>query len=92
VSAAGVTVTDVLPKNVRLHSARSNRGRCVSRTPRKIECNLADLAGGETATATIVVRPTKPGTIVETATVRASHPPDPNLSNNTATATTDVTP
>jgi uncharacterized repeat protein (TIGR01451 family) len=91
-SAAGVTVTDQLPKNVRLRSAGADRGRCLQRTPRRIECNLAEISSGETTTVTIVVRPTKAGTILNTATVRASHPLDAVLANNTAIATTDVTP
>jgi hypothetical protein len=89
-SASGVTVTDLLPKSVRLRSARSEHGRCALRSPRRIECNLAELQGSETATVTIVVRPTRPGTIVNTATVGSSV--DPAAANDTATETTTVTP
>jgi uncharacterized repeat protein (TIGR01451 family) len=91
VRATGLTVTDLLPKNVRLRSARSDHGRCAQRTQRRIECNLAGLASGETATVTIVVRPTKQGTIVNTATVSASQP-DLAPADNTASATTTVVP
>jgi uncharacterized repeat protein (TIGR01451 family) len=91
-TARGVTLTDLLPKNVRLRSADSDHGRCAQRTLRRIECNLAELSSGETATVTIVVRPTKKGTIVNTATVSASQPADLNLTNNTATETTEVSP
>jgi uncharacterized repeat protein (TIGR01451 family) len=91
VSATGVTVTDLLPKNVRLRSARSDHGRCAQRTQRRIECNLAGLANGESTTVTIVVRPTKQGTIVNTATVSASQP-DLAPADNTASATTTVVP
>ena len=52
---------------------------------------LQTLQRDETATVQIVVRPTKRGTIVNTATVNASQPPDPDLADNTATATTEVT-
>jgi hypothetical protein len=41
---------------------------------------------------TIVVRPTKQGTIVNTATVSANQPVDTAPANNTATAATLVTP
>jgi endoglycosylceramidase len=90
--ARGVTLTNLLPKNVLLRSARSDRGRCFTRRPRTVACNLADLARGESATVTIEVRPRKPGTIVNTATVSASQPADPNLANNSATETTTVEP
>jgi uncharacterized repeat protein (TIGR01451 family) len=90
--ASGVTVTDVLPKSVRLRSARSDHGRCTQRRPRRIACNLAELANGETATVTIVVRPTKSGTIVNTATVGSDLPVDPIPANNVAVATTQVDP
>jgi uncharacterized repeat protein (TIGR01451 family) len=89
-NASGVTLTDLLPRSVRLRSARSDRGRCAQRSPRRIECNLAELSSGETATVTIVVRPTRRGTILNTATVRASQPIDSNPANNTATASTTV--
>ena len=90
--ANGVTVTDLLPKNVRLVSARSNSARCLERKPRTVTCNLAGIASGETATITIVVRPTRAGTIVNSATAAASSPVDLYPANNTATTTTEVTP
>jgi uncharacterized repeat protein (TIGR01451 family) len=91
-AAGSVTATDQLPKNVTLRSARSDRGRCLQPRPRKVVCNLADLASGETATATIVVRPAKKGRIVNTATAQASQPIDRDPADNTATATTEVVP
>jgi hypothetical protein len=50
------------------------------------------LAKGEAATVTIQVRPRKPGAIIDSATVSASQPVDPNLANNAATETTTVEP
>jgi uncharacterized repeat protein (TIGR01451 family) len=91
-TASSVTLTDVLPKSARLRSTSSDHGRCAQRTTTRIECNLAELQSGETATVTIVARPTKKGTIVNTATVGASQPVDLNPANNTASATTTVTP
>jgi uncharacterized repeat protein (TIGR01451 family) len=91
-SASGVAVTDLLPKNVRLRSARSDHGRCAQRKPRVIECNLTGLGSGESATVTIMVRPTRSGTITNTATVSATQPVDLYPANNTATATTTVSP
>jgi uncharacterized repeat protein (TIGR01451 family) len=90
--ANGVILTDSLPKNVMFRSARSEHGRCAVRKPRTIACNLAEIARGDTVTVTIVVRPTRRGTITNTANVRASRPSDPNLANNSASATTQVDP
>ena len=92
VTSSGVTLTDTLPKNVRFRSARSNHGTCRQRAPRRIACNLGEFAAEETATVTIVVRPTKPGNITNTATVLESRPSDPNPSNNTDAESTQVVP
>jgi uncharacterized repeat protein (TIGR01451 family) len=90
--ASSVGATDLLPKNTVLRSARTGHGKCTQPRPRKVVCNLAELSDGETATVTILVRPTKKGSIVNTATVQASQPIDRDPANNTATATTEVTP
>jgi uncharacterized repeat protein (TIGR01451 family) len=90
--ASDVRLTDRLPKNVRLRSARPEHGRCVQRRPRILDCNLGGVAAGETVTTTIVVRPTRQGMLTNIASVTASRPPDPNLANNTAPATTQVNP
>ena len=89
-SANNVKLTDLLPKGVRLRSARADRGRCARRTLRRIECDLLGLADGGTATVTIVVRPTRPGALVNTATVDVSQPPDLATADNIAIATTTV--
>jgi uncharacterized repeat protein (TIGR01451 family) len=91
-SASSVTLTDLLDEGVRIRSARSDHGRCAQRTPRRIECNLAELQGGETATVTIAVRPlrqTAMGTIGNSATVR-SDPVDGNPVSDTTTETTKI--
>jgi uncharacterized repeat protein (TIGR01451 family) len=90
--ALGVSVTDTLPKNVRLRSARSNHGRCVLRRLRTLSCNLSSIASGETVTVTVLVRPTRRGTLLNTVTATASSPTDLYPANNTATATTTVNP
>jgi uncharacterized repeat protein (TIGR01451 family) len=97
----GVTLTDTLPKNVQFRSASSEQGRCTLRRPRTVECNLGDVPQSEPdpitgdpdpITITIEVRPTKAGSITNTATVRAGWPNDPVLVNNAASATTQVNP
>ena len=77
---------------MRFRSARSDHGRCAQRTPRRIACNLSEISNGETAIVRIVVRPTRKGTIVNAATAGESQPIDPDLTNNTAVETTEVTP
>jgi hypothetical protein len=64
----------------------------VLRKPRTVECNLAEIGNGEAVTVTIKVRPTRSGSITNTAIVRAGWPSDPVLVNNAASATTQVNP
>jgi uncharacterized repeat protein (TIGR01451 family) len=92
--ATAVTVTDPLPGNVIFKSASSTQGSCTRSTGKKndpkngtLTCTIGSLASGATATITIVVTPTKAGTISNTATVT---PSDSTPSDNTATATTTV--
>jgi uncharacterized repeat protein (TIGR01451 family) len=91
-SARDVTLTDRLPKSVRLRSARTDHGHCKTRGPRVVACQLSDFASGESATVTIQVRPTRQGTISNTGIVQAVRPADPVLVNNAATVTTSVDP
>lgn len=86
--ATGVTVTDTLPAGVAFVSATPTQGSCTGTTP--VTCNLGSLASGASATIAIVVRPTQPGTIVNTASIGGDQP-DPNRTNNTGTVTTSVT-
>jgi uncharacterized repeat protein (TIGR01451 family) len=91
-ASGGVQLEDVLSKKVRFRSAKSSHGRCVQRRPQRIACNLGSFGIGESATVTIVVRPTRTGLITNRASVPQSRLLDPNLANNTAVATTQVTP
>jgi uncharacterized repeat protein (TIGR01451 family)/CSLREA domain-containing protein len=93
--ATGVTVTDPLPDAVRFNSMSSTQGTCIRSTTRKsprngtVTCSLGALANGATASVTIVVTATTPGTLSNTASERGNEP-DPNPANNSATATTTV--
>jgi uncharacterized repeat protein (TIGR01451 family) len=89
--ARGVRIEDQLGRRARFSSAESERGSCAFRKA-TVACEVGDLAEGESATATIVVRPTKSGTLANTASASAVEPPDPNTTNNTASASTTVTP
>lgn len=92
--AGGVTVTDNLPKGVRLISATGPSGACTV-AGAKVTCAIGALNptgvdyGGAPVGVTIVVVPESPGTIRNTATVKGDQK-DPNAKNNKATATTRV--
>ena len=91
-SATNVTLTDTLP-DVNFTSATPTQGSCTrsgkGRRDGLLTCDLGTLANGSVATVTIVVEPSKAGTISNTATVRASEP-DPNRADNTDVETTTV--
>jgi uncharacterized repeat protein (TIGR01451 family) len=89
-SATGVSITDNLPRNAGYASASAG---CTAKPSKSlVTCDLGTMASGSTRTVTITVKPTRKGTITNTASVSASSPPDPNTANNTATATTTVVP
>jgi uncharacterized repeat protein (TIGR01451 family) len=91
-TATGVTLVDRLPDAVFV-SATSSQGTCVrqgkGRRDGDLVCDLGTLAPGASATVTIVVTPSRDGTITNTATVRANEP-DADRADNTATETTTV--
>ena len=88
--ATSVTVTDTLPSEAAYVSASSGQGSCIE-SEGTVSCELDNMAGGATATVTIVVKSTAAGTITNTASVTGNEE-DPDTSNNTATATTQVNP
>jgi len=91
--ATGATVTDALPAGVQFDGSASSQGTCTTTTTPNaksgaVVCNLGTLAGHSSATILIVVTPTKPGTIADTANVAA---PRVTLDgDDTATATLTV--
>jgi uncharacterized repeat protein (TIGR01451 family) len=92
-AASGVTATDSLPKNAGFGSVTTTKGTCsLKPSKRQVVCSIGPMAGGESVTIVIRVKPTQKGTITNTVTVSATSPPDPNTANNTATATTVVRP
>jgi uncharacterized repeat protein (TIGR01451 family) len=92
-AATGVSLNDTVPKNAGFGSVTSSQGTCsIKPAKRLVTCSLGSIAGGGTATVTIVVKPTAKGTITNVVDVTATSPPDPNTANNRATATTTVTP
>ena len=88
-NATGVIITDTLPAGVTFVSANSSQGSCSGTTT--VTCNLGTLNNAANASATIIVKPTAAGPLNNSASVSAVET-DPNTANNSATATTTVTP
>ena len=87
--ATQVVVTDTLPASVVFLSSSIP---CAAGPGTQRICNIGSLANGASTSFTIQVRvltSTPPGSITNTATV-AGHELDPDGSNNTASATTEV--
>ncbi|HEX6753650.1 MAG TPA: hypothetical protein VF093_08725 [Solirubrobacterales bacterium] len=91
--ATGVTATDELPSHATFLSASTSSGSCEQKGKRVI-CNLGNLAADPTkanaVSVTIQVRPTKAGTIANTASVDSLES-DPIATNDKATTSTQVT-
>ena len=86
--ATNVTLTDVLPVDVRFVSVISSAGSCTA-SGGTVNCALGNLANAASVTVTIVVTPRRTGTLTNTAQV-SSASPDLNPANNTDTETTTV--
>jgi uncharacterized repeat protein (TIGR01451 family) len=86
--ATEVTLTDMLPTGVDFVSATTTSGTC-DRNGRRVVCELSSIANAGEATVTIKVRPTKAGTLTNTATVESVEN-DLAAANNTDTETTTV--
>ena len=87
--AASARVTDTLPAGVVVQSIAPSQGSC-AQVSSTITCLLGAIPRGGTARITILVNP---GTTVRTLTNRVSvsgEPRDPDASDNSSTATTDV--
>ncbi|HKQ36617.1 MAG TPA: Calx-beta domain-containing protein [Verrucomicrobiae bacterium] len=70
-NATGVVLSDVLPANVSFVSAVSSRGQCTLASGR-VTCNLGVLNSGTAASASIVVRPSLTGKVVNTVSLSAN--------------------
>lgn len=89
-TAAGTTVTDILPPGTTLISANSTQGSCTGTAT--VTCNVGILAPSATATITLVVRlPVISGSVSNTATVTAVNS-ETSPANNASTAAVDVSP
>jgi len=86
--ATGVLVTDTMPASATFVSASSTLGSC-ARSGTTVSCRIPSLAGGASATITLIVKPTMPGNIANNANVAANEP-DTNISNNSSTESTTI--
>ncbi|HEV2907182.1 MAG TPA: right-handed parallel beta-helix repeat-containing protein [Actinomycetota bacterium] len=87
-AASGLTVVDQLPSSVTFVSATLTQGTC-GESGGTVKCNLGTIGSGAMATIDIVVKPTVPGTITNTASVSSSTP-DPNEGNNADSEVTSI--
>ncbi len=87
--ATRVIVTDTLPSGLTLVSTKSDRGAGSCTGTTTLTCDLDYVNGDAKGTILVVVRAAQAGTIVNTASVQ-EHQTDPNLSNNSASATVNV--
>lgn len=92
-TANGVTITDNLPKQAGYSSVTTTSGSCTAKPSKSlVTCSLGSMASGMSVTIVIKVKPTNPGTITNSVTIKSTSPADPNPANNTATTTTTVVP
>ena len=84
-TATNVTVIDTLPVGIAFGAATTTQGSCNGSGP--VNCNLGSLTAGSSAIVTIVVTPSTPGQIVNSATVSRNES-DFDSTNNSATVTT----
>jgi len=82
--ATGVVVTDTVPASVTIHSVTQSQGTCVT-NGQVLTFSLDDIAANDSATATIVGRPTVVEMLTNAAGVAAVET-DPAPSNNFDTA------
>jgi uncharacterized repeat protein (TIGR01451 family) len=89
-TSKNVVVTDALPSSEDFQTVSTDTGSC-SQKSGTVTCNLGDMDADATAVITITVIPTEEGSVTNTAVV-SSDTGDPDLSNNSDSATTVVNP
>jgi uncharacterized repeat protein (TIGR01451 family) len=92
--ATNVSIVDILPTGVTLDGAPTidTGGTIASATDTGVNATVPEIDAGATATLTIVVIPSAPGSITNAVTVTTADDVDINPANNSATATTQVSP
>jgi|GEM_PF-2804644 len=93
-AATGVTVTDTLPMGLTIDDATSTVGDCTISIMLLVTCPIGDLAvdASETVTITVIPEPVQASTDFDNTAFVSGNEVDPILGNDSATATTTVTP
>src|SRR5205085_241949 len=88
-TANNYQVSDVMPPGTVLSSVLNPSGACD--TTAGIKCTLSSLRPGNVAVITLVAKPAviRPGVYMNSVSISAAEP-DPNLANNTASATATI--
>jgi uncharacterized repeat protein (TIGR01451 family) len=94
-ATTGVTVTDILPASgATFVSANASPGTCAAPTgtPSTLTCQVGTLANAGTATVNVILTPSTPGTLGNSASVSVSNNNslDPTPGNNTASTSATV--
>jgi uncharacterized repeat protein (TIGR01451 family) len=87
--ASNVVMVDLLPVDVAIASVETDQGSCRGLTLVLVQCSLGNIAGGDSVTVRIAVRPGPESTIANIAAV-ASDTLETNLANNLSIANTTV--
>ena len=82
-AARGVVVTDPVSEGLRIRAASASAGSCEI-VEGAVVCQLGDLAAGAKVTITVSATAVLRGRIDNAASVTASFPSDPDLTNNLA--------
>ncbi len=87
--ATGVDLTDALDEAAQVRAIEPGAFTCTSGLP--VQCHLAELADGAAGSFTLVVRPLRPGHLIDAVTVSGDQL-DPSYANDVAKAAATVTP
>ena len=87
--ARNVSVSDTLPDQVNYVNSSASQGTC-GETGGAVSCSLGTLADGASATITIEVTAVQPGQDVENSATVSTSDTDPDTSNNSDAAETDI--
>jgi uncharacterized repeat protein (TIGR01451 family) len=92
-AATGVTVTDIVPMELAIDTATSTAGECAI-NGMQVTCTIGDLAveAEETVTITVSPAPVEISTDIDNTASVSGNQADPVPGNDSATATTTVTP
>ncbi len=89
--AAGVVLTDILPGDAVFASASASQGSGCTRSGGALTCALGALSGGGSASVTVVLTPTRSGSLTNTVFVRSTVF-DPDTADNRSVGIVAVGP